>query len=72
MDWRFSSWPDGDTSRVLISLEEKEKGSVTLHLKQIGVPEADRYGNHDVLSMTQAGWKQQVLLRIRQVFGFGA
>ena len=72
MDWRFSSWPDGATSRVVISLEEKEKGSVTLTLKQTGIPDADRYGNHDVLNMTQAGWKQQVLLRIRQVFGFGA
>jgi activator of HSP90 ATPase len=72
MDWRFSSWPDGAVSRVVISLEEKEKGSVTLHLKQSGIPDADRYGNHDVLNMTQAGWKQQVLLRIRQVFGFGA
>ncbi|KAG7673402.1 hypothetical protein Ndes2526B_g03152 [Nannochloris sp. 'desiccata'] len=72
MDWRFSSWPDGATSRVVISFEEKEKGSVTLHLKQTGIPDSDRYGNHDVLNMTQAGWKQQVLLRIRQVFGFGA
>ena len=67
MDWRFSSWPDGATSRVIITIEEKEKGSVTLHLKQSGIPDADRYGNHDVLNMTQAGWRQQVLLRIRQV-----
>lgn len=67
MDWRFSSWPDGATSRVVITLEEKEKGAVTLHLKQNGIPDADRYGNHDVLGMTQSGWKQQVLLRIRQV-----
>jgi activator of HSP90 ATPase len=72
MDWRFSSWPDGATSRVIITLEEKKKGAVTLLLKQSGIPDADRYGNHDVLTMTQAGWKQQVLLRIRQVFGFGA
>jgi activator of HSP90 ATPase len=72
MDWRFSSWPDGATSRVVISFEEREKGSVMLQLKQTGIPESDRYGNHDVLNMTQAGWKQQVLLRIRQVFGFGA
>lgn len=72
MDWRFNSWPDGATSRVIITLEEKEKGAVTLLLKQSGIPDADRYGNHDVLNMTQSGWKQQVLLRIRQVFGFGA
>lgn len=72
MDWRFSSWPDSSTSRVIITLEEKEKGSVALTLKQTNIPDQDRYGNHDVLSMTQAGWKQQVLMRIRQVFGYGA
>jgi len=72
MDWRFSSWPDGAISRVVIQLEEKERGSVILKLKQTGIPDADRYGNHDVIGMTTAGWKQQVLLRMRQVFGFGA
>ena len=72
MNWRFSSWPDGAFSRVVITLEEAVKGSVTLVLKQTEIPDADRYGNHDVLGMTQAGWKQQVLLRIRQVFGYGA
>lgn len=72
MDWRFSSWPDGAVSRVIITLEEKEKGSVILALRQTGIPEADRYGNHDVVGMTQAGWRQQVLLRIRRIFGYGA
>lgn len=72
MDWRFSSWPEGANSRVVIALEEQEKGSVTLTLRQSNIPETDRFGNHDVVGMTQAGWKQQVLLRIRQVFGYGA
>lgn len=72
MDWRFSSWPEGANSRVVITLEEQEKGSVTLTLRQSNIPDTDRFGNHDVVGMTQAGWKQQVLLRIRQVFGYGA
>lgn len=71
MDWRFASWPDGAASRVVIDLEEESKGAVTLRLRQTGIPEADRFGNHDVVAMTQAGWKGQVLTRMRQVFGYG-
>jgi len=71
MDWRFSSWPDGSLSKVKIMLNETEKGSVTLTLKQTGIPDTDRFGNHDVVNMTQAGWKQQVLSRMKQVFGYG-
>jgi activator of HSP90 ATPase len=71
MDWRFSSWPDGAMSRVIITLDEKEKGTVGLTLRQEGIPETDRFGNHDVVNMTQAGWKQQMLLRMKQVFGYG-
>lgn len=71
MDWRFSSWPDGSMSKVTVMLEEKEKGSVTLTLRQEGIPDTDRFGNHDVVNMTKSGWKQQVLNRMKQVFGYG-
>lgn len=71
MDWRFSSWPDGAMSRVVITLDEKEKGTVELTLRQEGIPETDRFGNHDVVNMTQAGWKQQMLHRMKHVFGYG-
>lgn len=71
MDWRFSSWPDGSMSKVKVLLEEKEKGSVTLTLRQEGIPDTDRFGNHDVVNMTRSGWKQQVLNRMKQVFGYG-
>ena len=72
MNWRFSSWPDGALSHVIITLEEVSKGAVDLRLKQTDIPDQDRYGNHDVLAMTQSGWRQQVLLRMKQVFGYGA
>jgi len=71
MDWRFSSWPDGAMSKVKVMLEEKEKGSVVLTLTQEGIPDTDRFGNHDVVNMTKSGWKQQVLNRMKQVFGYG-
>ena len=71
MDWRFNSWPDGCLSNVVLKFEENERGTTMLTLHQTNIPDQDRYGNHDVLGMTQAGWKQQVLLRIRHVFGFG-
>lgn len=71
MDWRFSSWPDGSMSKVRVMLEEKEKGSVSLTLRQDDIPDTDRFGNHDVVNMTKSGWKQQVLNRMKQVFGYG-
>ena len=71
MDWRFSSWPDGSLSKVTVMLEEKERGAVTLTLRQEGIPDTDRFGNHDVVNMTKSGWKQQVLNRMKQVFGYG-
>lgn len=72
MDWRFSSWPEGCLSKVSLEFTENDKGSTVLKLRQTEIPYQDKYGNHDVIGMTQAGWKQQVLMRIRQVFGFGA
>ena len=71
MDWRFSSWADGVMSTVVVVLEEKEKGSVTLRLEHAGVPEEDRFGNHDVLKVTEMGWRSQILTRMKQVFGYG-
>lgn len=71
MDWRFSTWADGCMSKVVIELEEKERGSVTLRLTQTGVPEEDRFGNHDVLKVTEMGWRSQILTRIKSVFGYG-
>lgn len=72
MDWRFNSWPEGAVSKVCITLSEEEKGSVVFNLKQTEIPETDRFGNHDVVGMTSLGWKQQILIRMRQVFGYGA
>ena len=48
--------------------------SVVLRLEpapQTGIPDADRFGNHDVVGVTEAGWRQQVFDRIRRVFGYG-
>lgn len=70
MAWRFSNWEDGASSKVAIELEEREKGDVVLHLTQTDIPYADKFGNHDIEPMTRAGWKEQVLLRIKKVFGY--
>lgn len=72
LDWRFSSWEDGVAARVEVDLREPEPGSTTLQLKVSGVPEEDRFGNHDVRLQMERGWQDQVLKRIRQVFGYGA
>ncbi|GAB4819096.1 hypothetical protein N2152v2_006142 [Parachlorella kessleri] len=71
MNWRFSSWEEGCTSQVTITIEEKDKGNTVLKLTQTGIPEQDRFGHHDVVGTTEAGWKNQVFHRIRAVFGYG-
>lgn len=71
MNWRFSNWADGDSSLVTIEITEPEKGNTHVHLVQTGIPEADRFGHHDVVGLAQAGWANQIFHRIRQVFGYG-
>jgi activator of HSP90 ATPase len=70
MDWKFSTWTDDCTSRVTITLEAPEHGTTFLKLHQTGIPHEDRFGQ-SVFEQTEAGWKVQVLSRIRQVFGYG-
>ena len=72
IDWRFSNWEEGVYSKVVISIEEPDKGNVIVHLNQSGIPDADRFGNHDVASVAESGWREQVFGRIRKVFGYGA
>ena len=57
--------------QVTITIEEKDKGNTVLRLLQTGIPEQDRFGHHDVVGTTEAGWKNQVFHRIRAVFGYG-
>ena len=68
---RFECPPS--TLQVTITLEEPEAGTTMLVLTQTGIPTVDRFG-HEVRDADQAaeqGWKQQILQRIRAVFGYG-
>lgn len=38
---------------------------------QTSIPDADKFGHHDVVGATESGWKEQVFGRIRRVFGYG-
>jgi activator of HSP90 ATPase len=69
--WRFTNWADGVYSTVTISLKEPEPGNTILTLVQTGVPEEDKFGNHNVKDQTENGWQNLIFGRIRQVFGFG-
>ncbi|PSC70108.1 activator of 90 kDa heat shock ATPase-like protein 1 [Micractinium conductrix] len=71
MDWRFSNWEEGAWSRVELRFEEPDKGNTLVTMKQTGIPDADAFGNHDVVGVAEAGWRGQVFERIRRVFGFG-
>ena len=57
-------------STVVMELEEPSPGSTVLKLTQRDVPEADKFGNEDVLATVERGWRGQVFGRIRQVFGY--
>jgi len=62
--WRFSSWPEGHYSTVVMSIEHKN-GKTLLTLAQTGVPEEDK-------EKTQGGWKDNYWRRIKGIFGFGS
>lgn len=66
-----SNWEDGVFSRLELVFDEPDRGNALVTLKQTGIPDADRFGNHDVVGVTEAGWKNQVFGRIRAVFGYG-
>jgi hypothetical protein len=57
--------------QVIIEIEEPEPGHTTLTLTQTGIPEEDKFGNHDVVGNTEGGWKNLIFYKIRAVFGYG-
>jgi len=70
-NWRFSSWAEGCVSAVVMDLAEPEPGHTVLTLTHTGIPSADQFGNEDTFENTEKGWRTQIFLRIRQVFGYG-
>lgn len=40
-------------------------------MTQSDVPEEDKYGNENVLETTETGWRNQILKRIKVVYGYG-
>ena len=54
-----------------MDLKEPEPGHTIVTFKQTDIPKADRFGNEEVYDNTEKGWKTQIFLRIRQVFGYG-
>lgn len=56
--------------QVVIALEEPSEGTTLLKVEQRGIPREDKFGG-DALETTRSGWRQQILHRIRAVFGYG-
>lgn len=57
--------------QVLLTFEEPQEGTTILSLRHTSIPEADRFGNSDVVDNTRIGWQQQIFHKIKAVFGFG-
>ena len=57
-------------TQVTITLEEPSPGSTVLRLQHSGIPREDKFGG-DAVETTRSGWRQQILHRIRAVFGYG-
>lgn len=70
MKWRFNTWTDGCFSKVVILLSSPEPGTTILTLDQTDIPHEDKFGQ-PVIETTENGWKNLILNRIRQVFGYG-
>lgn len=71
LDWRFNSWSEDHYSRVVMNFSNPEPGLTVLTLRQNGIPESDRFGNANVVEVTDNGWRERILHRIRIVFGYG-
>jgi len=71
LDWRFSNWTENHFSKVTLVLKNPESGLTVLSLHQIKIPEEDSYGHGNVLEVTESGWRNQILTRIKAVFGYG-
>ena len=56
--------------QVVISLEEPSEGSTVLRLSHRAIPREDKFGG-DAVETARSGWRQQILHRIRAVFGYG-
>ncbi|KAG2488227.1 hypothetical protein HYH03_013220 [Edaphochlamys debaryana] len=71
MCWRFNTWPEDCSSKVVIEMTEPEPGNTVLKITQTGIPPADKFGTENTIELTETGWHSQVLQRIRHVFGYG-
>lgn len=63
MEWRQSNWSGDAVSTVTLTLSDTSSG-MTLHVKQVGIPE-------DEAERTEDAWKQNILQRIKVIFGYG-
>jgi activator of HSP90 ATPase len=68
--FRFKEWRDDDLSTVTIRLTAPDRQTCRLSLTQTHVPEHDRYGNRDVASKVEEGWRKFFFLRIQQMMGY--
>ncbi|CAD7698022.1 unnamed protein product [Ostreobium quekettii] len=71
MKWRFNNWEEGCFSQVVLDFDSPATGTTVVKLQQSGIPSEDRYGNEDVIRVTENGWRTQIFHRIRGVFGYG-
>ena len=54
-----------------MKFDHPESGRTVVTLHQTKIPEEDMYGNANVVLVTETGWKERILTRIKAVFGYG-
>lgn len=69
--WRFSTWAEGDTSKVTITISSSSPGTCVVELQQEGIPATDKFGHQGVLETVTKGWGQYIFGGIKQRLGFG-
>jgi hypothetical protein len=57
--------------QVTLDIDEPEPGHTNVTMTQEGIPDEDKFGNHDVVGTTEKGWQQLIFFKIKAVFGYG-
>ena len=68
--WRFKEWREGELSTVSVTLTALDRETCKLSLRHEHVPEHDAFGNRDVATKVEEGWKRFFFLRIQQMMGY--
>ena len=70
MQWRMKDWAEGCYCDVVLTFADGGNDDCELSLDFKQIPEYDTYNKFVHLDNLEGGWRQMILQRIEQVFGY--